>query len=80
MDFWRYSVLLSKIADGRIYLWGSIGPTKKLFDAFFPTIEGRIKQRIDRWNGKRKKSLFGGKVPNVVFLVRDYSVNSPEEH
>ena len=43
-------------------------------------IEGRMKQRIDRWNGKRKKSLFGGKFPNVVFLVRDYSFNSPEAH
>ena len=75
VEFWRYSVLLSKIVDGRIDLWRSIGPTERLFDAFFPTLKGRIKQRIDRWTGKRKKTLFGDRVPHAMFLIRDFTVN-----
>ena len=42
---------------------------------FFPTIQDRIKQRIDRWGGKRKKTLFGDRVPHARFLIRDYTVN-----
>ena len=75
VDFWRYSVLLSKIVDGRIDLWGDCEPTEESFKAFIPTIKDRIKQRIGSWNGKRKKTLFGGKVPHVVFLIRDYTVH-----
>ena len=75
VEFWRYSVLLSRIVDGRIDLWRSIEPTERLFDAFFPTIQDRIKQRIDRWGGKRKKTLFGDRVPHTMFLIRDYTVN-----
>ena len=75
VEFWRNSVLLSKIVDGRIDLWHSIGPNEELFDAFFPTIKGRIERRINRWNGKRKKTLFGGAVPDAAFLMRGNTVN-----
>ena len=75
LDFWRYSVLLSKIVDGRFDLWGSAGPTEGLFDTFFPTIEGEIKQRIKKWEEKRKGKLFGNDVPHLVFLIRDFSVD-----
>ena len=71
VDFWRYSVLLSKIVDGRVDLWGDFERSKESFKAFIPTIRDRIKNRIDRWNGKRKKTLFGGKIPHAVFLIRD---------
>ena len=73
VDFWRYSVLLSKIVDGRFDLWGTGGPTEELFTRFFPTIEGEVRQRIKKWNEKRKDKLFGNKVPHVVFLIRDFS-------
>ena len=75
VDFWRYSVLLSKIVDGRIDLWGDVGPTEESFKAFIPTIHDRIKRRIGRWSDKRKKTLFGAKIPHAVFLIRDYSVD-----
>ena len=75
LDFWRYSVLLSKIVDGRFDLWGSVRPNEGLFDAFFPTIEGELKQRIKKWDEKRKDKLFGNNVPHVVFLVRDFSID-----
>ena len=75
VEYWRNSVLLSKIVDGRIDLWHSIGPNEELFDTFFPTIKDRIKRRIDRWNGKRKRTLFGGNVPDAVFLIRENTVN-----
>ena len=75
LDFWRYSVLLSKIVDGRFDLWGSDRPTEGLFCAFLPTIEGEIKQRIKKWGKKRKDTLFGNKVPHMVFLIRDYSID-----
>ena len=75
LDFWRYSVLLSKIVDGRFDLWGSARPTEGLFSAFFPTVEGEIRQRIKKWDEKRKDKLFGNNVPHVVFLVRDFSID-----
>ena len=73
LEFWRYSVLLSKIVDGRFDLWGCSERNKGLFYAFFPTIEGEIKQRIKKWDGKRKETLFGKKIPHAVFLIRDFS-------
>ncbi len=73
LDFWRYSVLLSRIVDGRITLWGRFPLTEETFRAFIPTIQNVIGQRINKWETKRKKTLFGGKVPHVVFLVRDYT-------
>ena len=73
LEFWRYSGLLSKIVDGRFDLWGSSGLTDGLFNVFFPTIEGEVKQRIKKWDGKRKENLFGKKIPHSVFLIRDFS-------
>jgi hypothetical protein len=73
LDFWRYSVLLSKIVDGRFDLWASGEPTEGSFRAFFPTIEGEIKRRIRKWSEKRKDKLFGSNVPHLVFLIRDFS-------
>ena len=75
LDFWRYSVLLSKIVDGRFDLWGPARPAEGLFNAFIPTIEGEIKQRVKKWNKKRKETLFGNKVPHMVFLFRDFSID-----
>ena len=71
VDFWRYSVILTKIVDGRIELWGDLDPSEEPLKAFIPTIKDGIKQRVERWNGKRKKTLFGDKVPHDVFLIRD---------
>ncbi len=71
MDFWRYSVLLSRIVDGRITLWGRFSLTEETFRAFIPTIKKSVEQRVELWNGKRKKTLFGDRVPHAVFLIRD---------
>ena len=73
LEYWRYSVLLSKIVDGRFDLWGCSEMNKGSFYAFFPTIEGEVKRRIKKWDGKRKETLFGKKIPHAVFLIRDFS-------
>jgi hypothetical protein len=68
LDFWRYSVLLEKIVDARFDLWADEALGGTFVEAFFPTIENEINQRIKKWNDKRRDKLFGGKVPPPIFL------------
>jgi hypothetical protein len=76
LDFWRNSVLLTKIVDARFDLWAKSQPSDTtLMRSFFPTIEGEIRQRIKKWAEKRKDKLFGEKAPNIIFLVRDFSAS-----
>ncbi len=72
LDFWRYSVLLSEIVDGRFDLWRSNDETDDKFHVLYPTVARRLKQRIKKWHQKRKGTLFSTKVPNAVFLNRDF--------
>ena len=71
VDFWRYFVLLSRIVDGRINVWRGCDPNAELYNTFFPTIKSSLERRISKWTEKRKKTLFGRKVPNRVFLIRE---------
>ena len=68
IDFWRYSILLTKVVDGRLDLWINESAHDTIAQAFFPTIRGEIEQRIKRWKDKRQGMLFGGKTPPAVFL------------
>lgn len=71
MDFWRYSVLLSRIVDARINVWRGLEPKTELYSAFFPTIKSSLERRMSKWTEKRKKALFGRNVPNRIFLTRE---------
>ena len=75
VEFWRYSVLLAKIVDGRFSLWEhpSQGATE-VFSRFRPTIEAHIERRIGKWKDKRKKTLFAGTVPGNHYLMPTRSV------
>lgn len=68
-DFWRYSVLFTKIADGRFDVWEDKytfqGAPLKLF---FPSITHQINSHLDRLEDDRKKNLFGSEAPAPIFL------------
>ncbi len=69
-DLWRYSVLLSKIVDGR-FRWSEIDGCDKsdlLIKRFCRTFDDPIRNRIRKWKGKRESKLFGMKMPNKIFL------------
>jgi hypothetical protein len=69
VEFWRYSVLLGKIVDGRFSVWASdAGNRGAVFVRFMPTVKANLERRIAKWTDKRKKQLFGGKVPDQMFL------------
>lgn len=69
-EFWRGSVLLRKIADGRFALWRQSnqrdGGPAALFEG---SIDADIKRRIKKWRTKREKTLFRSKVPASVFVA-----------
>jgi hypothetical protein len=68
-EFWRAATLLSKIVDGRFAVWSKpIVPHWSLFSSYFPTIESRIENRIQRTQNQRQEKLFGQKLPDSIFL------------
>ncbi len=70
VEFWRCSVLLAKIVDGRFSLWEHPSPSAtEVFSRFQPTIEANIERRIGKWKDKRKKTLFAGTVPGNNYLM-----------
>lgn len=72
VDLWRYTVLLSKIVDGRFQASEIEGSTPSpLVRRFGTTLNGLIGNRIRKWKDKRVSKLFGMNVPNKAFLPRD---------
>ena len=68
-EFWRYSVLFTKVVDGRFTIWRSEYERRgEQMDLFAPSIEGEVNRRIERWRKHREKTLFGAKKPPDVFL------------
>jgi hypothetical protein len=70
LDVWRYSVLLSKIVDGRFNgseVKGS--EPSPLIERFGTTLNDPIRQRIRKWKSKRDSKLFGMNAPNKTFLM-----------
>src|SRR5690606_7776383 len=53
LDFWRYSVLLGKVVDGRYVLWRQPADRTKTSDAFMPTVAAQIERRIKKWHNNR---------------------------
>ena len=69
-DFWRYSILFTKIADGRFEVWQTADQEcGEPFRMFRPSVESRLKHRFKRWRSHRERKLFGGDVPLPVFLA-----------
>ena len=68
-DLWRYTVLFTKIVDGRFTIWGSkYTRQKEPVRLFEPSIDKEVDRRIEKWRQHRKKTLFGAKRPPEVFL------------
>ena len=70
-DFWRYSVLFTKIVDGRFAVWGSeyerTGEPMRLFEW---SVNEELDRRIRKWQKAREETLFGARKPPDVFLPK----------
>ncbi|MDT4847665.1 hypothetical protein FQZ97_817300 [compost metagenome] len=70
-DFWTASVLFLKVVDGRFeaeYREPPIGT--EIFNRWWWSVERRLKRRFNKWADKRKKILFGAKVPDAIYLPK----------
>ena len=69
LEFWRFSVLFTKIVDGRHDLWQSEYEIRsEPMRLFWPSIGNKLQNRIRKWDDQRKKKLFGQEVPAEIFL------------
>jgi len=70
LEFWRFSVLFTQIVDGRYDFWRSEyairGEPMRLF---WPSVRNKLRNRIGKWEDKRKKKLFGQEAPAEIFLL-----------
>jgi hypothetical protein len=68
-DLWRYGVLLAAIVDGRFRGSDIIGTgNNSLVKRYGASFDDLVRTRIDRWNDKRGKTLFGMKAPDEVLV------------
>jgi len=68
-EFWRFSLLLMKVVDGRFEVWKRlVGAESKNIKLFGPSLNQKLRHRIEKWDKKRKDKLFGQDVPSAVFL------------
>ena len=68
-EFWRYSVLFTKIVDGRFTIWSSEYERRgEPMALFAPSIDEEVNRRMEKWRKHREKTLFGAKKPADVFL------------
>lgn len=67
-EFWQYSVLFTKIVDGRLDLWErEPGPAGDTFARFFTTVQDQIEKRVKKWQSERQSKLFGLAIPDPIF-------------
>ena len=67
--FWRFSVLLTKIVDGRYEVWRSgSGGACEPYRMFWPSVEERLQNRFKKWKSQREKKLFGEDAPPKAFV------------
>jgi hypothetical protein len=68
-DFWRFSILLTKIVDGRYEVWrlGSGGACEPYL-MFWPSVEDRLQNRFKKWAEQRQRKLFGEDAPPKAFV------------
>lgn len=69
-DFWRYSILFTKIVDGRYEVWwtGSGGACEP-YRIFWPSVEDRLQNRFKKWQIQRQRKLFGEDAPPKAFVL-----------
>lgn len=69
-DFWRFSVLFLKAVDPRYVAWeGRVERLGAPCRSFESTIHDALVRRMKHWGKKRKKTLFGTKAPESMFVV-----------
>lgn len=81
VNLWSYTVLLSKIVDGRFEGVEVLGDKPSpLIKRFGTTLNDLIRKRIGKWENKRRSKLFGMNAPNNAFLPvpRVSSDNAPD--
>ena len=67
-EFWPALVLSSKVVDSRFVLWRANYPNKEgLEKRFWVSFSDKLNNRIKKWRNKRKKTLYGGKVPTQLY-------------
>jgi hypothetical protein len=63
-------VLLTKIVDGRFEGWCSgSGGAGEPYRMFWPSVEGRLQNRLKKWQSQRQRKLFGEDAPPKSFFV-----------
>jgi hypothetical protein len=68
-DFWAASVLFLKVVDARFDALHRDTPTgSDVFNQWWWSVERQVKNRLDKWAVKRKKTLFGTGVPAPIFM------------
>ena len=68
-DFWTASVLFLKVVDARFDAEHRDEPVgTEVFNTWWWSVERRLERRFGRWSDKRKKTLFGSKVPESIYL------------
>ena len=69
VEFWSFSVLFLKVADGRYDSWFSEYVTKGLMVQYWPNLRKALGRRVKKWQSARERKLFGADVPKDVFLL-----------
>jgi hypothetical protein len=65
------AILFLKVVDARFDAEQRDTPIgTETFNTYWWTVERRLRRRFDRWANKRKKMLFGSKVPDSIFLTQ----------
>lgn len=69
-DFWTTSNLFLKVVDTRFVALHRDNPIgTDVFNVWWWSVERRLQGRFDKWSEKRKKTLFGMKAPNEIYLL-----------
>lgn len=67
-EFWRASVLFSKLIDARLDLCLGTIDQATICGRFWISVRTGAESRIEKWHNKRKEKLFGDGRPASVFL------------
>jgi hypothetical protein len=67
-DFWRYSVLLEKVVDGRVDVQSNVSDDGEPYRLFWPSVQSKLQLRYKKRGGQREKNLFGEDAPSKIFL------------
>lgn len=69
-EFWAASVLFLKVVDARFDVLHLDTPKgNDVFSQWWWSVERQLKNRLDRWAEKRKKTLFGAGAPTPIFML-----------